>query len=126
MVREGIRFNGRVSDEVADGSAEKKFVYSCTDDGVIGGVFACPWITELVVMMWTPDVNEMKLSADSLQNSICWLSCVGISAAFIALWVRDGVEIACNYIIVVVSKVVAEAAIEWLPFLIGSRDVNID
>ena len=51
MIREGIGLNSRICDKVAEGGTEEKFVYSCTDDGVIDGDFACPCVAQFVVVV---------------------------------------------------------------------------
>ena len=50
MIRKGIRFDGGVCDEVADGVAKKDFIFSL-NYGVIDGIFACPCIAYLIVVM---------------------------------------------------------------------------
>ena len=48
----------------------------------------------------TPDINKVVLCDDSVKDFNSALSGLRISAKFIELWVRDGVEIAPDYVVV--------------------------
>ena len=59
-----------------------------------------PCVVMFMGVLVTPDVNKVVLCDDSVKDFNSALSGLRISAKFIELWVRDGVEIAPDYVVV--------------------------
>ena len=93
MIRKGIRFDGRVCDKVADGVATKEFIFSFPSYGVIDGIFACPCVTYLIVVLWCPEFDKVKLSAKVCQIIVCGLSSIRIYIAFVMFSISDRVSL---------------------------------